>query len=211
MEVALFGTHQHLADRDAIRTSIGDYFSLRNGNPLNLENVLRDPRYSKVKFVLIHGGYPYTLDMIWLTAAKNVYTDSSLVGYYVYPSELKNILKQWISLFPERMMFGSDAFPFNDAVGAEEALDLDDGVGPVGVGVADGVVDALVGGQDEGVGGGLVEAGRVTHGLNEGPGQGQQAEVAGHGQRPGRAVGGHPFAPAVWEARAAPRGGTAGL
>jgi hypothetical protein len=101
---------------------IGDYFSLRNGHPLNLENVLRDPRYAKTKFVLIHGGYPYTLDMIWLTAAKNVYTDSSLMGYYVYPSELKNILKQWISLYPERMMFGSDAFPFNDAVGAEETF-----------------------------------------------------------------------------------------
>jgi hypothetical protein len=101
---------------------IGDYFSLRNGNPLNLENVLRDQRYAKTKFVLIHGGYPYTLEMIWLTAAKNVYTDSSLVGYYVYPSELKNILKQWISLYPERIMFGSDAFPFNDAVGAEETF-----------------------------------------------------------------------------------------
>ena len=101
---------------------IGDYFSLRNGNPLNLENVLRDPRYSNVNFVLIHGGYPYTLDMIWLTAAKNVYTDSSLMGYYVYPSELKNILKQWISLFPEKIMFGSDAFPFNEAVGAEETF-----------------------------------------------------------------------------------------
>src|ERR1700732_4291283 len=101
---------------------IGDYFRLRNGNPLNLENVLRDPRYAKTKFVLIHGGYPYTLEMIWLTAAKNVYPDSSLVGYYVYPSELKNILKQWISLYPERIMFGSDAFPFNEAVGAEETF-----------------------------------------------------------------------------------------
>lgn len=101
---------------------IGDYFSLRNGNPLNLENVLRDPRYKKVTFVLIHGGYPYNLEMIWLTAAKNVYTDSSLMGYYVYPSELKNILKQWISLYPEKIMFGSDAFPFNDAVGAEETF-----------------------------------------------------------------------------------------
>ena len=99
---------------------VGDYFSLRNGHPLNLENVVRDPRYAKTKFVLIHGGYPYTLDMIWMTAAKNVYTDSSLMGYYVYPSELKNILKQWISLFPDKIMFASDAFPFNDAVGAEE-------------------------------------------------------------------------------------------
>jgi hypothetical protein len=86
---------------------IGDYFSLR---------------YKKVTFVLIHGGYPYNLEMIWLTAAKNVYTDSSLMGYYVYPSELKNILKQWISLYPEKIMFGSDAFPFNDAVGAEETF-----------------------------------------------------------------------------------------
>lgn len=101
---------------------IGDYFSLRNGDPLNLENVLRDPRYKNVNFVLIHGGYPHTLEMIWLTAAKNVYTDSSLMGYYVYPSELKDILKQWISLYPEKIMFGSDAFPFNDAVGAEETF-----------------------------------------------------------------------------------------
>lgn len=101
---------------------IGDYFSMRNGNPLNLENVLRDPRYSKVNFVLLHGGYPYTLDAIWLTAAKNVYIDSSLISDYVYPSELKNILKQWISLYPERIMYGSDAFPFNDTVGAEETM-----------------------------------------------------------------------------------------
>lgn len=101
---------------------IGDYFSLTNGNPLNLENVLRDPRYKETNFVLIHGGYPHTVEMIWLTAAKNVYTDSSLMGYYVYPSELKNILKQWISLYPEKIMFGSDAFPFNDAVGAEETF-----------------------------------------------------------------------------------------
>jgi uncharacterized protein len=107
-----------------IHTAVGpgDDFSLRNGNPLNLENVIRDPRYAKVKFVLIHGGYPYTLDMIWMTAARNVYTDSSLMGYYVYPSELKRILKQWISLYPEKIMFGSDAFPFNDAVGAEETF-----------------------------------------------------------------------------------------
>jgi len=101
---------------------IGDYFSLTNGNPLNLENVLRDPRYKNTNFVLIHGGYPHTLEMIWLTAAKNVYTDSSLMGYYVYPSELKNILKQWITLYPEKFMFGSDAFPFNEAVGAEETF-----------------------------------------------------------------------------------------
>lgn len=101
---------------------IGDYFSLRQGNPVNLENVLRDPRYQHVNFVLIHGGYPHEIETIWMTAAKNVYTDSSLMGYYLYPSELKVILKRWISLYPEKIMFGSDAFPFNEAVGAEETF-----------------------------------------------------------------------------------------
>jgi uncharacterized protein len=113
---------RHLPMHFHSAVGVGDYFNARNSNPLNLENVVLDPRYSNVNFVLIHGGYPYTLEMIWMTAAKNVYTDSSLMGYYVYPSELKRILKQWISLFPERMMFGSDAFPFNDAVGAEETF-----------------------------------------------------------------------------------------
>jgi predicted TIM-barrel fold metal-dependent hydrolase len=95
---------------------------LGQGNPVNLENVLRDPRYKHVNFVLIHGGYPHEIEMIWMTAAKNVYTDSSLMGYYLYPSELKVVLKRWISLYPEKIMFGSDAFPFNDAVGAEETF-----------------------------------------------------------------------------------------
>src|SRR5256885_4878963 len=31
---------------------IGDYFSLLNGNQLNLEHVMCDPRYSTVRFVL---------------------------------------------------------------------------------------------------------------------------------------------------------------
>jgi len=53
---------------------------LRNGNPLNLENVLRDPRYSNVKFVLIHVAILHAGHDL-LTAAKNVYTDSSLMGY----------------------------------------------------------------------------------------------------------------------------------
>src|SRR6202007_1431565 len=38
---------------------IGDYFSLHNGNVLNLENVLRDARYKNVIFVLVHGGWAY--------------------------------------------------------------------------------------------------------------------------------------------------------
>jgi hypothetical protein len=42
-----------------IHTAVGegDYFSIRKGDVLNLENVLKDPRYLDTTFVLIHGGY----------------------------------------------------------------------------------------------------------------------------------------------------------
>ncbi|MBV8807415.1 MAG: amidohydrolase family protein, partial [Acidobacteriaceae bacterium] len=110
----------HLAVHFHTSVGIGDYFNLRNGSVMNLENVLRDPRYDSVDFVLLHGGFPHDREAIWLTARKSVYLDSSLVELYLYPSEFKNVLKQWLSIYPDKVLFGSDAFPFNEALGAEE-------------------------------------------------------------------------------------------
>jgi uncharacterized protein len=101
---------------------IGDYFSLRNGNVVNLENVVRDPRYKNVTFVLLHGGWPYEREAALMTAVKNVYLDTSLQSQMLYPSQFKDVLKQLLTLYPDKMMYGSDAFPFNDALGAEESF-----------------------------------------------------------------------------------------
>ena len=101
---------------------IGDYFSLRQGNVLNLENVLRDARYKDVVFVLVHGGWPYEKEAALLTAVKNVYLDTSFQSEMLYPSQFKGVLKQLLTLYPDKMMYGSDAFPFNDALGAEESF-----------------------------------------------------------------------------------------
>jgi len=101
---------------------IGDYFSLHNGNVLNLENVLRDARYKNVTFVLVHGGWPYEREAALLTAVKNVYLDTSFQSEMLYPSQFKLVMKQLLTLFPDKMMYGSDAFPFNDALGAEESM-----------------------------------------------------------------------------------------
>ncbi len=40
----------------------------------------------------------------------------------LYPSQFKQVLKQLLTIYPEKMMYGSDAFPFNDALGAEESM-----------------------------------------------------------------------------------------
>lgn len=98
----------------------GDYFNLHESTAINLENILRDPRYDGVTFDLLHGGFPYDRAAIWLTARKNVYLDSSLMELFLYPSELRKVLKQWLELFPDKIVFGSDTFPFSDVVGTEE-------------------------------------------------------------------------------------------
>ena len=45
----------------------------------------------------------------------------SLMEIAEYPSEFKRSLKQWLETFPDKITFGTDAFPYNDALGAEES------------------------------------------------------------------------------------------
>jgi len=115
------GGRLHLPVHIHSAVGIGDYFNLSESNIMNLENILRDPRYSHVTFVMIHGGYPYDRQAIWLASAKNVYLDSSETEILLYPSEFKNTLKYWLETFPEKITFGTDSFPYNEVLGAEES------------------------------------------------------------------------------------------
>jgi hypothetical protein len=100
---------------------IGNYFNFSESNIMNLESVLRDPRYLSTTFVMIHGGYPLEREAIWLAAMKNVYLDSSLGELVQYPSAFKDTLKIWLETFPDKITFGTDCFPYNEALGAEES------------------------------------------------------------------------------------------
>jgi uncharacterized protein len=115
------GGRLHLPVHVHSAVGIGDYFSLSEGNILNLENILRDPRYSSTVFVMIHGGYPYEHQAIWLAAVKNVYLDTSLMELDMYPSEFSHVLKTWLETFPDKITFGTDSFPYNEILGAEES------------------------------------------------------------------------------------------
>lgn len=100
---------------------IGDYFNLSQSNIMGLESVLRDPRYHGTTFVMIHGGYPLEREAIWLGAMKNVYLDSSFGELAQYPSAFKDTLKMWLETFPDKITFGTDCFPYNEILGAEES------------------------------------------------------------------------------------------
>jgi hypothetical protein len=88
---------------------------------MNLESVLRDPRYAESIFVMIHGGYALEQEAIWLAAMKNVYMDSSLGEIIQYPPDFRHTLKQWLETFPGKITFGPDCFPHNEVLGAEES------------------------------------------------------------------------------------------
>ncbi len=115
------GGRFHLPVHIHTAVGIGDYFNLSQSNVMGLESVLRDPRYHSTTFVLIHGGYPLEREAIWLAAMKNVYIDSSFGELAQYPAAFKDTLKMWLETFPEKITFGTDCFPYNEVLGAEES------------------------------------------------------------------------------------------
>ncbi|MGA7906989.1 MAG: amidohydrolase family protein [Candidatus Sulfotelmatobacter sp.] len=115
------GGRLHLPVHIHTAVGIGDYFNLSQSNIMNLESVLRDPRYRNTTFVMIHGGYPLEREGVWLAAMKNVYLDSSFGELAQYPSAFKDTLKMWLETFPDKITFGTDCFPYNDVLGAEES------------------------------------------------------------------------------------------
>jgi uncharacterized protein len=115
------GGRLHLPVHIHTAAGIGNYFNFSESNIMNLESVLRDPRYASTTFVMIHGGYPLEREAIWLAAMKNVYLDSSLGELIQYPSAFKDTLKMWLETFPDKITFGTDCFPYNQVLGAEES------------------------------------------------------------------------------------------
>ena len=111
----------HLAVHIHSAAGAGDYFSITGVSVLNLEPVLRDPRYLSTTFVLIHGGYPFDQQAILMTSMKNVWLDSSATGSFPCTrTSSRTCSKRWFETRPDKVTFGSDAFPIDDKVGAEE-------------------------------------------------------------------------------------------
>jgi uncharacterized protein len=115
------GGRLHLPVHIHSSAGAGNYFDISGGNVMNLENVLRDPRYGSTTFVLIHGGYPFEHQAILLASMNNVFLDSSGTGSFVmFPDGLKQVLRDWLTKYPDKITYGSDAFPIDDKMGAGE-------------------------------------------------------------------------------------------
>jgi len=99
----------------------GSYFDVDGANPLRLESVLDDPGLRQTRFVMIHGGWPFTREITALLEKPNAYLDFSAQDLVLTPATLAANLREWLEWIPEKVLFGTDAYPYSDQLGWEEA------------------------------------------------------------------------------------------
>lgn len=99
----------------------GRYFSIAGVNPLNLEPLLNDESLSRTNFVLLHGGWPFVHEAGAMLQKPNFYLDISQQALMLPARTLSTWLREWLELYPEKVLFGTDGYPFSPALGWEEA------------------------------------------------------------------------------------------
>lgn len=94
----------------------GSYFSIAGVNPLLLEPLFNDPALRNTRFVLLHGGWPYVREIGALLQKPNVYLDISSQSITISPRTQASWLREWLELVPEKVLFGTDGYPYTDAL-----------------------------------------------------------------------------------------------
>jgi uncharacterized protein len=94
----------------------GGFYRQSGSNPLLLETAFNDESLRKTNFVVVHGAYPFTKEMGSLMSKPNVYADFSAQTFFTYPRELSGILRNWMEAYPDKILFGTDAFSFGPEV-----------------------------------------------------------------------------------------------
>jgi len=100
----------------------GGWFYNSTASPFLLDPVLNDPRLRKAntKFVLIHGGLPFAHGTKFLLDKEGVYADFSSQAFLSSTRELSSVIRSWLEFVPEKVLFGTDAYPLTTTVGWEE-------------------------------------------------------------------------------------------
>ena len=79
-----------------------------------------EPALRKTTFVIVHGGYPYYRETAGLISKPNVYADFSALSFFEGVRGQADLHRTWLTHWPEKLLFGTDATPMTDEVGWEE-------------------------------------------------------------------------------------------
>ncbi len=99
----------------------GSYFSQAGVNPMNLEPLLNDETMRGTNFVMLHGGWPYVHEAGALLQKPNLYLDVSQQALLFPARTLAAWLREWLEVYPEKVLFGTDGYPYSPAEGWEES------------------------------------------------------------------------------------------
>ena len=126
LEDYLFRVIVRDAGRDGLSVQIhcletyGGFYDAAGSAPHLLEPALDDSTLRGTTIILIHGGWPLVDETQTLLAKPNVYTDISAMTLILEPAEVARVLRQWLGEWPEKVMFGTDAFDNAPAFGWAE-------------------------------------------------------------------------------------------
>ena len=70
---------------------------------------------------MLHGGWPYVREAGALLQKPNVFLDLSQETLSFSPRTLAGWLREWLETYPDKVLFGTDGYPYSDAMGWEES------------------------------------------------------------------------------------------
>ena len=88
----------------------GGSYSAVGAAPYHLESLFSDPTLKATHFVVVHGGWPRVTETMSLLGKANVYADISVMDQIAGPATLSSVLRLWLGIWPDKVMFGTDAF-----------------------------------------------------------------------------------------------------
>ncbi len=97
----------------------GSFYDAGGSRPALLEPAFNDPTLRATTFVIVHGGWPAVDETEAMLAKPNVYADISMMDLALSPAELAPVLRHWLTRWPDKVVFGTDAFEGGDTQGWE--------------------------------------------------------------------------------------------
>jgi predicted TIM-barrel fold metal-dependent hydrolase len=83
---------------------------VHGSSPHLLEPAFNDSTLRATNFIIVHGGWPLINETQGLLGKPNVYADISMMDNLQSATVVAGVLRQWLGEFPEKVLFGSDAF-----------------------------------------------------------------------------------------------------
>src|SRR4051812_11899649 len=97
----------------------GGFYSAAGSTPFQLEPAFNDSTLRGTNFIIVHGGWPFYAQTDAMIAKPNVYADISMMDLILPPAQIAPVLRQWLIQWPEKVLFGTDAFDGRAAQGWE--------------------------------------------------------------------------------------------